>query len=281
MNELALFAGAGGGILGSILLGHRIVCAVEINPYCREILLRRQEEDHIPPFPIWDDVRSFDGRPWRGVVDIVSAGFPCQPFSLAGQRRGADDHRNMWPDTIRVIREVGPRFAFLENVPGLVATDYFGEILGDLAEAGFDAEWGVISAAELGAPHVRERLWILANSHNPDSACQPESEPGCCGSADVGSDGETRPAAYATSQGLDGSTGEGRNGSRRFSVEPSTRGWWSAEPGICGVDDGVAYRVDRIRALGNGQVPIVAATAWNRLMARKAGVKVEEVTECE
>ena len=274
MNELALFSGAGGGILGSILLGHRIVCAVEINPYCREILLRRQEEGHIPPFPIWDDVRSFDGRQWRGVVDIVSAGFPCQPFSAAGMRIGANDPRNMWPDTIRILREVGPRYALLENVPGLMAHDYFGEILGDLAEAGFDAEWGIVSAAELGAPHIRERLWILADSNNPNSACQSKPEPWGCGAAYTGSDGETRAVANA-----DGTQQQRER--FRDSAFDSRPGYfrWPAESGVCGVAHGVAYRVDRLRALGNGQVPIVAATAWNRLMARKAGVKVEEVTE--
>ena len=100
MNVLELFAGAGGGILGSLLLGHRTVCAVEIDPYCREILMRRQEEGHLPPFPIWDDARTFDGLPWRGVVDIVAGGFPCQPFSSAGKGLAAHDPRNMWPDTI-------------------------------------------------------------------------------------------------------------------------------------------------------------------------------------
>jgi len=163
MNELALFAGAGGGILGGRLLGWRTVCAVEKEPYCREVLLRRQRDGVLPLFPIWDDVRTFDGKPWRGLVDVVSAGFPCQPFSCAGRRRGADDDRNLWPETCRVLREVGPCFALLENVPGLLATDYFGGILGDLAEAGFDACWDVVSAAECGAPHLRKRLWVVAH----------------------------------------------------------------------------------------------------------------------
>lgn len=162
MNELALFAGAGGGLLGSRLLGWRTVCAVERDPYRQAVLLARQADGSLDPFPIWDDVRTFDGRPLRGLVDVVSAGFPCQPFSVAGKRRGDADERNGWPDTIRIIRDVRPRFAFLENVPGLLAHKYFGTVLGDLAEAGFDAEWCVLGADDVGAPHRRKRVWILA-----------------------------------------------------------------------------------------------------------------------
>jgi DNA (cytosine-5)-methyltransferase 1 len=84
MNELALFAGVGGGILASQHLGHRVVCAVERDPYCREILMRRQEDKSLPVFPIWDDIDTFDGKPWNGIIDVISAGFPCQPFSIAG-----------------------------------------------------------------------------------------------------------------------------------------------------------------------------------------------------
>jgi len=176
IRELSLFTGAGGGILGSRLLGHRIVCAVEYEPYCIEILRRRQEEGHLEAFPIWDDIRTFDGKPWRGKVDCVSAGFPCQAHSVAGKREGADDERNMWPDTIRITREVSPGFVFLENVPGLLSSmdhsadepvSYFGTILGDLAESGYDCRWDCISAAAVGAPHKRSRLWVVAQSVKP------------------------------------------------------------------------------------------------------------------
>lgn len=120
LNELALFAGAGGGILGAKLLGWRTVCAVEKEPYCREVLLRRQRDGVLPLFPIWDDIRTFDGREWRGLVDVVTAGFPCQPFSSAGKRQGDADERNMWPHTIRVIDEIRPQICLLENVPNLL-----------------------------------------------------------------------------------------------------------------------------------------------------------------
>lgn len=164
MNELALFAGAGGGILGGVLSGFRTVCAVEAEPYCREVLLQRQRDGVLSMFPIWDDIRTFDGRKWRGLVDVITAGFPCQPFSNAGTRRGEDDERNMWPETIRCIREVRPERILLENVPGLVSCGYLARILGDLAEAGYDSEWDCISAESVGAPHIRNRLWIVAHT---------------------------------------------------------------------------------------------------------------------
>ena len=161
-RTLHLFAGAGGGILGDLFCGHRPVCAVEIDRYCRKSLRARQKDESLPWFPIFKDVKKFNGREWQGAVDIVCGGFPCPGYSTAGKRRGKEDERNLWPDTIRIIREVGSPLAFLENVSGLFAFDYYGEMLGELADAGFDAEWGVVSAASQGAPHLRNRLWILA-----------------------------------------------------------------------------------------------------------------------
>lgn len=116
LNELALFAGAGGGILGSRLLGWRTVGAVEIDPYCREVLLRRQEEKILEPFPIWDDITTFDGRPWRGIVDVVSGGFPCQDISAAGKGAGITGARSgLWTEMARVVQEVQPQYVFVEN----------------------------------------------------------------------------------------------------------------------------------------------------------------------
>jgi DNA (cytosine-5)-methyltransferase 1 len=114
-------------------------------------------------------VTKFDGTEWRGEVDVVSGGFPCQPWSQAGQRKGAADERNLWPDTLRVLREVRPRYGFLENVPALLYAShgYFGTVLGGLAEIGYDAVWEVIPASAIGAPHRRDRLWILAHTEDP------------------------------------------------------------------------------------------------------------------
>ena len=194
MNELALFAGAGGGILGGKLLGWRTVCAVEIDAYARSVLLARQADGCLERFPIWDDVRTFDGRPWRGHVDVVSGGFPCQDISAAGKGAGIDGERSgLWREFARIIGEVGPRYVFVENSPMLLCARRFEgwlvqvvgllfgrvrlrdrialfkrpdvlRVLGDLAEMGYDAEWGVVSAADAGAPHLRERIWILADT---------------------------------------------------------------------------------------------------------------------
>lgn len=266
MNELALFAGVGGGLLGSHLLGWRCVCAVEVEPFCREIMLRRQRDGVFPVFPIWDDIRSFDGRPWRGIVDVVTAGFPCQPFSVAGKRQGEDDERNLWPETIRIIREVGPRFALLENVPGLLAHRYFGTILGDLAESGYNARWRVLSAAEVGAPHRRDRLWILADAererlegswerHAGARAATPASSWWHTDPADVGdAEGGTERAGLCETHQREEWRGRSSDASRRPTL-----------PRLDRVAHGVPHRTHRLRAIGNAQVPGVVRAAWELL----------------
>lgn len=165
MNELHLFAGAGGGILAGQLLGHRCVCAVEFEPYAQAVLVARQNDGSLPPFPIWNDVRTFDGRPWRGIVDVVCGGFPCQDISAAGKGAGIEGERSgLWGEMARIICEVQPRYVFVENSPMLTSRG-LGKVLGDLAEMGFDAEWGVLGAHSIGANHRRERIWILAHTN--------------------------------------------------------------------------------------------------------------------
>lgn len=167
MRELVLFAGAGGGILGAKLRGHRIVCAVELEPYARSVLIARQNDGTLEPFPVWDDVRTFDGSAWRGLVDVVSGGFPCQDISAAKSTRnplGIDGPQSsLWRDMARIVREIRPRFVFVENSPMLTVRG-LGRVLADLAAMGFDARWGVLSAAGVGAPHLRGRIWVLAHS---------------------------------------------------------------------------------------------------------------------
>ena len=170
MRELALFAGAGGGILGGKLLGWRTVCAVEFDRYARDVLIARQNDGTLAPFPIWDDVRTFDGGPWRGAVDIVSGGFPCQDISPAGKGAGIEGERSgLWAEMARIIGEVRPRFVLVENSSALVGRG-LGRVLGDLAAMGYDAEWGVLGADDAGAPHVRKRIWILAHTNEASVA---------------------------------------------------------------------------------------------------------------
>lgn len=288
MNELALFAGGGGGILGGKLLGWRTVCAVEIDPYCRELLLARQRDRVLARFPIWDDVRTFDGKPWRGLVDVISGGFPCQDISAAGKRAGIDGPRSgLWREFARIIGEVRPRFAFVENSPRLRSNGLHA-VLGDLASMGYDARWGVLGARHLGAPHIRDRIWILAYTYddrqrtsavdgkvaNPratttdaaDAASQRRTQPQHNGqtiAAPNGADNQSVPAD-ANSAAVWEQPGRGRRPNRTKAQEPRRPHWWSLDH-IQGVDDGVAHRMDRVRATGNGQVPSVAALAFKIL----------------
>lgn len=232
MNELALFAGAGGGILGGKLLGWRTVCAVEWEPYARDVLVARQNDGSLDPFPIWDDVQTFDGQPWRGRVDVVSGGFPCQDISSSGKGAGIDgDRSGMWFHMARIVGEVRPRFVFVENSPLLVGRG-LARVLSDLAQMGYNAAWGVVGADSAGLPHHRSRLWLVA-----DSDSKQRGEP------------QERPNSIRLP----------------FSVEQTTVGEWIPEPAILGENHGVAAIVDRCKAVGNGQSPQAAANAWRIL----------------
>jgi len=149
LRELALFAGAGGGILGGKLLGWRTVCAVERDPYAASVLMQRQNDGILDPFPIWDDVRTFDGRPWRGRVDVVSGGFPCQGYSTAS--RGRIVAEDFWPEMRRIVADVAPCYVFAENTERRA----INRAADDLEQMGYKARAIALSAADLGADHVR------------------------------------------------------------------------------------------------------------------------------
>jgi len=245
VNELALFAGAGGGILGGKLLGWRTVCAVEWEPYPASVLCARQNDGLLPPFPIWDDVQTFDGTSWRGIVDVVSGGFPCQDISAAGGGAGINGERSgMWREMARIIREVRPRYAFVENSPMLTSRG-LGTVLGDLASMGFDARWGVLGAADVGANHQRDRIWIVArNMANPCLSGFPSRYDTAFNSQKHPLEKQFRRSGYELG---------------------ASKHWWEAEPNVGRVVDGLAARVDRLKAIGNGQVPLCAATAFRIL----------------
>jgi DNA (cytosine-5)-methyltransferase 1 len=220
MNELHLFAGAGGGILASELLGFNTVCAVERDEYCQHVLVQRQNDGVLPCFPIWDDVCTFRGEPWRGTVDLVSGGFPCQAFSPAARGRNIAS-KNLWPEMRRVIREVCPNLVFAENV----SEQAILEAQTDLLEDGYNSINIKMSAGELGADHLRERFWLLAYTDMYSQLCLRE---------------------YAETQNMPQLYG----------------GVWQTIPDQLRASDGVAYRMDRLKAVGNGQVPLVAAMAF-------------------
>lgn len=169
-HGLSLCAGGGGLDLGLMLAepGFHSRAFVEWEAYPRTVLVAGQRAGYFAPAPIWDDLRSFDARPFHGAFDIVLAGYPCQPFSAAGKRGGADDPRHLWPDVARVIRECAPEWVFLENVAGHVTLG-LETVLRELWRMGYTPAAGLFSAAEVGAPHQRLRIFILAHTDEPAS----------------------------------------------------------------------------------------------------------------
>ena len=333
MNSLSLFSGAGGGLLAEkYILNWRSIGYVEYNTYCQKVIAQRIKDGFLDEAPIFGDINGFiesgAAKKYKGFVDVVTGGFPCQPFSVAGKRKAQDDSRNLWPQTLTVLCDVRPRFALLENVPGLLSVNgggYFAQILADLAESGFDARWCVLGADDVGAPHRRKRLWILAYPNNQrshgiksdDSLSKVErrepsirsedrviskmGSPDHKGSGDVANTNSTQlkrggvpirvhkedpkssggssdaEMAYAERIRQQGSRPSGDaihseasgEGETVESINGSGQDLWSVEPNVGRVAHGVASRVDRLKAIGNGQVPLVATTAWKLLSGQE------------
>jgi DNA (cytosine-5)-methyltransferase 1 len=264
------------------LLGWRTVCAVEWEAYPASVLVARQNDKILPPFPIWDDVQTFDGKPWRGIVDVVSGGFPCQDISAAGGGAGITGTRSsMWGHMARIIGEVRPKYTFVENSP-MLTTRGLGTVLRDLAKMGYDAEWGVLSAADVGAKHLRERIWIVGYtklhghvaainqqviSRKPDwSQTNIEQFEGSSISKISNSKYRRLEKQGKYEQSIN--TTQSRNWQTSFPEYGSSSDFWTTEPNVDRVVNGMAARVDRLKAIGNGQVPLCAATAWNILKGR-------------
>ena len=281
MRELALFAGAGGGMLGGKLLGWRTICAVERDAYAAQVLAQRQNDGILEVFPIWSDVTTFDGKPWRGIIDVISGGFPCQDISVAGKGAGIEGERSgMWKEFLRIISDIRPRFVFVENSPMLTSRG-LGVVLGDLATAGYDAEWTCLSAAEIGANHMRDRIWILGHSNDygqvTTEIIRSATEGGYSGASWKKQTSESaRPGEqYAELADTNGAQCERTKQPKRINPEyANTIGcsWWKIEPEILRVVDGMAARMDfvndQLKAIGNGQVPLAAATAFKELIHR-------------
>ena len=239
MRTLHLFAGAGGGLLADLILGHHPIAAVEHNRHCCRVLRARADDGWFHDLHVHEiDIRLFDPSEYAGRVDCIHAGFPCTDISVAGKGAGIDgDASGLWREVARIAGVIRPRYLFLENSPAIVGRG-LSRVLGDLAEIGYDARWRVLSAADVGAPHKRERWWCIAER------------------ADADGERELQPQGhFAESRRRIGDVGEEKQC-------PGAGGWFETEPGVGRVASGVAHRVDRIRALGNGQVPLCAAAAW-------------------
>lgn len=240
-THLDLFSGIGGFALAAGWAGFETVQFVEIDPFCRKVLGK-----HWPHVPIHDDIRTFAGGSVGRPIDLLTGGFPCQPTSLAGQRRGSDDDRWLWPEMRRIIAGMRPRWVCAENPPGLLSMG-FDDCLSDLEAIGYTTASVVLPAGALGAWHRRDRVWILAHAQGVLGEAIKRSEP----NGTLSGDGSV--PADASRQCLDR---EGQAWHGRAELADGAR--WSSEPPLGRVVHGIPGRVDRLRALGNAIVPQVA-----------------------
>lgn len=331
LRVLNLFTGIGGGAIAEKALGMRAVGYVEWDAFCCRVLRERIAEGRLDEAPVHEgDIREFVrsgvARLYRGMADVVSGGPPCQPFSTAGRRKAGGDERNMWPAFLNVVRAVQPRYVFVENVAGLATVRdtgggdlegdsglpvrYLGVIFGDLAALGYDIEWTSLRASDVGAPHRRERLWIMAHARREcdqrrrvagDARGTPRDPEGAVAAPErerrgdaAGDGGEDVGDAKGCKRLLCEHSRRSAQHIGRSSVwlptwppPPNDREAWerilrvrpdlapAVEPEVCRVADGVSRklvgtRTKRLKALGNAQVPAQAVAAWRLLMGRIA-----------
>lgn len=282
LRGISLCAGVGGLDLGLHLAepGYRTVCYVERNSFAAATLVARMADASLAAAPVWDDLKSFDGRAWRGRVHLVSAGYPCQPFTLSGLRGGADDPRHLWPDVARIVGEVAPEWCFFENVPGHLTLG-FRDVVSDLQRLGYRVAARVVSAAQVGGSHLRERLFILAHA-DLQGQRQPGLHSGGASGAEVLQRSESGRQAGGDQErdgrlddvlghpdrvGLDaGAVPLFPPGPGQFELWGETLDAWPGlKPGVQRLDDGLAGGLDRSAAAGNGVVPMAAAVAFEHL----------------
>ncbi len=233
---LDLFSGIGGFSLGLERAGMETVAFCEFDKHCQKVLKK-----HWPDVPIHNDVRELNGYEYRGSVDVVCGGFPCQDLSVAGKKAGFDGERSsLYREMLRIISECMPRYAIFENVTGLLTGEsgrWFGQFLYDLASIGYDAEWHCISASELGAHHHRDRVWIIAYPHMQRCERKPK-------------------IAHILKQQVE----------FMRSSETKRKRFDLSKPRLCGTNDGVPNRTHRLKQLGNAVVPQIPEAIGQAIM---------------
>lgn len=256
MRVLDLFSGIGGFSLGLERAGMKTVAFCEIEPFCRRVLAK-----HWPGVPIYDDVRELSAARLAadGIgVDVICGGFPCQDLSIAGKGSGlAGERSGLWREYARLVGELRPRFVIMENVSALLGRG-LGDVLGDLAAIRYDAEWHCIPASHVGAPHERDRVWLVAY---PDNGQLYAADEALRAGVDAAGDGSLA-LADADRTGQEVLRPHGRMGRQPLAGQIARRvaelgDRWGVEPDVGRVADGVPARVDRLRSLGNAVVPVI------------------------
>ena len=284
MKVLDLFSGIGGFSLGLERAGMKTVQFVENEPYCQKVLAK-----NFPGVPIHGDIKTFH---YDKPVEIISGGFPCQPYSHAGEQRGKEDDRHLWPQNFRIIKEVRPRWVICENVSGIINME-LDQVLSDLASENYSCQSLVIPACAVNAPHRRDRVWIIARrnamgnseynglstakeSRSPSSISNNSSQGENKTFQSKGTSGRSniKNVAYANQERIQGRKETGNlesEGTQRnqFSLRCSQRRIgknWSIEPELGRVANGIPSRVDRIKSLGNAVVPQIVEIIGRAIM---------------
>ena len=271
LNGLDLFSGIGGL---SIALSEwvRPIAYCEIDPYCQGVLLSRMASGLLREAPLWDDIRNLAIRQsnYAKLIDILYGGFPCQDISVAGRGKGlAGERSGLFFQIVRLAKEIKPAFIFLENVPA-IRTRGLDRVIQELTQVGYDCRWTMLSAADIGANHKRQRWFLLAHAkctqRGPvsEKRDEPNGDDSRWQEATSGIGKRCENVSDAARQLPHGSGAEG-NGRPK----PSDSDWWEVEPNVGRVVDGIPNRVDRLKCLGNAVVPLQAKTAFKELMGIK------------
>jgi len=260
MNGLDLFSGIGGLSL-ALDPWVNVIAYCENNKYAQSVLLSRMVDGQLQSAPIWDDIASF-GRSVlpREPIDIIFGGPPCQDYSIAGRQKGmAGKRARLSSEFMRVVGEFMPEFVFMENVPAIIGRG-FERLLTEISLLGYDCRWTIVSAKEVGAPHIRKRFWLLAHNNKFGSETRKRQAEICRWKSIAGTSGEFMDNADKRRQGVSKKEIRSRwNGA-------FDSGWWETEPDVDRVVNGFPHRVDRIECLGNAVVPLQAREAFKFLM---------------